>query len=126
MATKNTSTQKELFARIIAHMSDDAEVVAMCKKKIAQLTNKASSATAKRNEADEPYFIAITEVLADGTPKRATEIMNAISASFDPKPTIQKVTSMLTKMVAAGEIVKSVDKKVSTFTLAPVDEVAED
>ena len=125
MATKNTATQKELFARILTAMSDDAEVVAMCEKKIAQLNHKASSATAKRNEADEPYFIAITEALSDGAPKRATEIMNIISATLDPKPTIQKVTSMLTKMIAAGEIVKTVDKKISTFTLAPIDEVAE-
>lgn len=120
MANKNTPTQKDILARIRLAMANDAEVVAYCDKKLAQLANKANSANSKKSAEDEKYFIAISEVLADGNGKRATEILNALSAQFEGL-TIQKVTSMLTKMVANGEVVKTVEKKVSTFALAPVE-----
>jgi hypothetical protein len=120
MANKNTPTQKELLARIRIAMADDAEVVAYCDKKIAQLSAKATSANSKKSAEDEKYFIAISEVLAGDKAMRATEILNALSSQFEGL-TIQKVTSMLTKMVANGEVVKTVEKKVSTFSLAPVE-----
>lgn len=120
MANKNTPTQKEILARIRSVMADDAEVVAYCDKKIAQLSAKATSANSKKSAEDEKYFIAISEVLAGDKVMRATEILNALSSQFEGL-TIQKVTSMLTKMVANGEVVKTVEKKVSTFSLAPVE-----
>ena len=40
MSEQITATRKDLFARIAATMSDDAEVVAMCEKYIAQLSRK--------------------------------------------------------------------------------------
>lgn len=125
MANKNTPTQKDILARIRTKMADDAEVVAYCDKKLAQLANKANSANSKKNAEDEKYFIAISEVLDGGKALRATEILKALSSAFE-NLTIQKVTSMLTKMVANGEVVKTVDKKISTFSLAPIGEVAED
>ena len=120
MANKNTPTQKDILSRIRSAMANDAEVVAYCDKKLEQLANKANSANSKKSAEDEKYFIAISEVLADGSPKRATEILHSLAPKFE-ELTIQKVTSMLTKMVANGEVVKTVEKKVSTFTLAPVE-----
>ena len=120
MANKNTPTQKDILSRIRSVMADDAEVVAYCDKKLEQLANKANSANSKKSAEDEKYFIAISEVLADGSPKRATEILHSLAPKFEGL-TIQKVTSMLTKMVANGEVVKTVEKKVSTFSLAPVE-----
>ena len=120
MANKNTPTQKDILARIRSAMANDAEVVAYCDKKLAQLVNKANSANSKKSAEDEKYFIAITDVLADGNGKRATEILNGLTPIFEGL-TIQKVTSMLTKMVANGEVIKTVEKKVSTFALAPVE-----
>ena len=64
----------------------------------------------------EKFFDAIADVLADGSSKRATEIFKALSEDFE-NLTIQKVTAMLTKMVGANRITKTVDKKISTFTL---------
>ena len=120
MANKNTPSQKDILARIREGMAHDDEVVAYCDKKLAQLANKANSANSKKAAEDEKYFIAISEVLAGDKTLRATEILNALSAKFEGL-TIQKVTSMLTKMVANGEVVKTVEKKVSTFSLAPVE-----
>ena len=120
MANKNAVPQKDILARIRSAMANDAEVVAYCDKKLAQLANKANSANSKKAAEDEKYFIAISEVLAGDKALRATEILNALIPKFEGL-TIQKVTSMLTKMVANGEVVKTVEKKVSTFSLAPVE-----
>jgi hypothetical protein len=97
-----------------------AVVVEWCEKKIAQTDAKRGSANSKKAAEDEKYFIAISEVLAGDKALRATEILNALAPKFEGL-TIQKVTSMLTKMVANGEVVKTVEKKVSTFALAPVE-----
>ena len=121
MANKtNTPTQKDILTRIREGMANDAEVVAYCDKKLAQLANKAASANSKKSAEDEKYFIAISEALAGDKALRATEILNALAPKFEGL-TIQKVTSMLTKMVANGEVIKTVEKKVSTFSLAPIE-----
>lgn len=119
MAEKKV-TQKELYERIKVAMATDAEVVAFCNKKLEQLANKATSANSKKSAEDEKFFIAISEVLDGSKGMRATEILKELAPDF-PNLTIQKVTSMLTKMVASGEVNKTVEKKVSTFALAPVE-----
>lgn len=63
MAEKKV-TQKELYERIKVAMAHDAEVVALCDKKIEQIAHKANSANSKKDEANEKMFDAIAEVLA--------------------------------------------------------------
>lgn len=112
-------TQKEQFAKMISVLEEIGghdDLVQFCNERIAKLNAKAVSANSKKSAEDEKFFDAIADVLADGTPKRATEILNALAPQFEGL-TIQKVTSMLTKMKAAGLVEKTVDKKVSTFTL---------
>ena len=116
-------TQKDKFNSIIAILEDVGghdDLVQFCNERIEKLNAKAKSANSKKSAEDEKYFIAITDVLADGNGKRATEILNGLTPIFEGL-TIQKVTSMLTKMVANGEVIKTVEKKVSTFALAPVE-----
>lgn len=115
----NKVTQKELYERIKAHMAHDAEVVALCDKKIEQIAHKATSANSKKNEANEAMFDAIAEVLAQSEGMRASEVHKALFADM-PELTVQKVTAMLSKMVERGEVVKSTEKKVSKFALAPI------
>ena len=43
-------TQKELYERIKVAMANDAEVVALCEKKIEQIAHKANSANSKRTK----------------------------------------------------------------------------
>ena len=114
-------TQKEQFTDIIAILKDSdhpkaAGLVKFCESRIEKLERKATSASAKKTAEDEKFFDAIAEVLGDGSAKRATDIMKGIAPEF-ADITIQKVTSMLTKMIAAGLVEKTVDKKVSTFSL---------
>lgn len=40
--TETKTTQKDLYARIIAAMADDPEIVAFCEKKIAQIERNAA------------------------------------------------------------------------------------
>lgn len=117
----NKVTQKELYERIKARMADDADVVALCDKKIEQIAHKATSANSKKNEANEAMFSAITDVLNGSEGMRASEIHKALVVN-DPALTVQKVTAMLKKMVENGEVVKTVEKKVATFALAPITE----
>ena len=109
-------TSKDILNRIISAMADDPEVVAWCEKKIAQAEAKRGSADSKKAAENAKYFIAIAEVLNKGG-MRASEVHKALVVQF-PDVTVQKVTAMLGKMVESGEVIKSVDKKVSTFSLA--------
>ena len=112
-------TQKDKFNSIIAILEDVGghdDLVQFCNERIEKLNAKAKSANSKKSAEDEKFFDAIADVLADGSAKRATEILNALAPIFEGL-TIQKVTSMLTKMVAANLVAKTVEKKVSTFSL---------
>lgn len=109
-------TSKDILNRIISAMADDPEVVAWCEKKIAQAEAKRGSADSKKAAENAKYFTAIAEVLNKGG-MRASEVHKALVAEF-PDVTVQKVTAMLGKMVEGGEVIKSIDKKVSTFSLA--------
>lgn len=118
MAEKKV-TQKDLYERIKGRMADDAEVVAFCNKKLEQIANKATSGNSKKNAEHEKMFDAIAEVLNGSEGMRATEIFNALTAN-GVECSVQKVTAMLKKMVENGEVVKTVEKKVATFALAPI------
>ena len=112
-------TQKEQFAKMIAIFEDIGghdDLIKFCNERIEKLNAKAKSANSKKTAEDEKFFDAIADVLADGNGKRATDILKALAEDFE-NLTIQKVTSMLTKMVAAGRVEKTVEKKISTFTL---------
>ena len=117
MANKNTPTARENFVALLAYVKGNDTLTAFINRQIEKLDNKANSARAKKTEADEKYCTAIAEVLADGKSLRATDILKALAPDFADL-TVQKVTSVLGKMIATGEVVKTVDKKVSTFALA--------
>lgn len=51
---------------------------------------------------------------------RASEIHKALVVA-DPALTVQKVTAMLKKMVDRGEVDKTIEKKIATFSLATAE-----
>lgn len=113
-------TQKEQFGKMISvfeEIGGHDDLIQFCNERIAKLEKKAVSANSKKNAEDEKFFDAIADVLADGKGKRASEVHKALVADY-ADITVQKVTALLGKMVASGEVVKTVDKKVSTFSLA--------
>lgn len=122
IAKAKAPTQKEQFASIIAILEScdnpkSADLIKFCEERIAKLEKKAVSANSKKSAEDEKFFDLIADVLADGEGKRASEIFNALASTVE-NLTVQKVTAMLTKMVAAKRVTKTTDKKVSKFALA--------
>lgn len=112
-------TQKEQFAKMIAifeEIGNHDDLVQFCKERIEKLEKKAVSANSKKSAEDEKFFDLIADVLADGKAKRANDILKVLAEDID-NLTIQKVTAMLKKMVDCGRVIKTVDKKVSTFAL---------
>lgn len=117
--TPKAPTQKEQFAKMIAvfeEIGGHDDLIKFCNERIEKLSAKAKSASSKKSAEDEKFFEAIADALADGSAKRATDILKALEADFEGL-TIQKVTSMLKKMIECGRVEKTVDKKISTFSL---------
>ena len=122
MATIKTKapTQKEMFTAFIKFFEENGAPAAFsefCAERIDKLAKKSTSANAKKDEANEKFFDAIADVLADGKGMRASEIHKVLVVD-DPALTVQKVTAMLKKMVENGRVTKTIDKKVATFALA--------
>lgn len=118
-------TQKELYERIMAQMSNDSEVVAFCEKKIGQLARKTSSGNSKKDTEQTAFCDLIVDVLvecAEGKMKCGDILKDNRIADFewaDGKTTSsQRVSAMLKKMVDKGDIVKSTEKKDTFFSLA--------
>lgn len=122
-------TQKEMFTKMIGVFEDIGghdDLVQFCNERIEKLAKKAATSSSKKNEKDEQFFDLIADVLADGERKRATEIFNALTAG-GTECSVQKVTAMLKKMVEAGRVTKTIEKKVTYFALAfGVDTEGED
>ena len=123
-------TKKELFATLITLVEnvDLPEVITATKEELVEKleheielvskksTSKASLAKAK---ADKELTEKIKEVLADGTAKTVSEIQIANpDLSVAAGISNSKVTSLLTKLVATGEVIKAKDKKKSLYSLA--------
>lgn len=118
-------TQKELYERIMAQMSNDSEIVAFCEKKIDQLARKTSSGNSKKDIEQTAFCDLIVDVLvecAEGKMKCGDILKDNRIANFewaDGKSTSsQRVSAMLKKMVDKGDIVKSTEKKDTFFSLA--------
>lgn len=113
-------TQKEQFAKMIAvfkEIGGHDDLIQFCNERIEKLAKKATSANSKKSAEDEKFFDLIADVLADGKGMRASEIHKVLAVD-NATLTVQKVTAMLKKMVDCGRAVKTVDKKVATFSLA--------
>ena len=125
---KNTPTQKDFYNRIIKAMADDAEVVAFCEKKIAQLDTKTSKTADKKNDKHDAFMGAIKAILYSASkPMTCGEIMAELNKNADLIETndgkdfsTSLTSAMLRKLGAEGtnEVVKTSEKKVSYFALA--------
>lgn len=115
---KNQYTQKMFYEEVMAAMADNENVVAMCKKKLEQLDNKSSKVDTKKTEAQETIMEAIRDVLAEApNPMQCGAIYKDERVSAVATST-QQVSAMLKKMVDCGDVVKTIEKKVTYFALA--------
>ena len=113
----NKITKKEMFTMIKAQVKDNAEMVAFIDHEIELLEKKASSKKAtKTQKANIGIKSTILAVLEGGKSMTVTEMQGA-SAELGELSN-QKVSALVRQLVEAGEVVKTIDKKVSRFSLA--------
>ena len=113
----NKITKKEMFTMIKAQVKDNAEMVAFIDHEIELLDKKASNKKAtKTQEANVGIKSTILAVLEGGKSMTITEMQGA-SAELSELSN-QKVSALVRQLVESGEVVKTIDKKVSRFSLA--------
>ena len=113
----NKITKKEMFTMIKAQVKDNAEMVAFIDHEIELLDKKASNKKAtKTQEANVGIKSTILAVLEGSKSMTVTEMQGA-SAELGELSN-QKVSALVRQLVEAGEVVKTIDKKVSRFSLA--------
>mgnify|MGYP003399326590 FL=1 len=113
----NKITKKEMFMMIKAQVKDNAEMVAFIDHEIELLDKKASNKKAtKTQEANVGIKSTILAVLEGAKPMTVTEMQGA-SAELGELSN-QKVSALVRQLVEAGKVVKTIDKKVSRFSLA--------
>ena len=113
----NKITKKEMFTMIKAQVKDNAEMVAFIDHEIELLDKKASNKKAtKTQEANIGIKSTILAVLESGKSMTVTEMQGA-SAELGELSN-QKVSALVRQLVEAGKVVKTIDKKVSRFSLA--------
>ena len=113
----NKITKKEMFTMIKAQVKDNAEMVAFIDHEIELLQKKASNKKAtKTQEANVGIKATILAILKGADPMTITEMQGA-SAELGELSN-QKVSALVRQLVEAGTVVKTVDKKVSRFSLA--------
>ena len=112
----NKITKKEMFTMIKAQVKDNAEMVAFIDHEIELLDKKASNKKAtKTQEANVGIKSTILAVLEGGKSMTVTEMQGA-SAELGELSN-QKVSALVRQLVEAGKVVKTIDKKVSRFSL---------
>ena len=117
----NKITKKEMFMMIKAQVKDNAEMVAFIDHEIELLDKKASNKKAtKTQEANIGIKSTILTVLEGAKPMTVTEMQGA-SAELGELSN-QKVSALVRQLVEAGKVVKTIDKKVSRFSLADTDD----
>lgn len=113
-------TKRENYNAIRAIVSDNAELVAFIDHELELLDRKNSRRSDKptaKQVANEETKDVILEVLTDATnPMPIADII-----ADDPAlagMTTQKVSALLTQLIAEGKVVRTVDKRKAYFSIA--------
>jgi hypothetical protein len=110
-------TKKEMFALIREEVKGNAEMVAFIDHELELLEKKRGSADSKKSEEHKVVMDLIRETLALADKGLTVTELQKASVGLGALSN-QKVSSMLKKMVDNGEVVKTIEKKVSYFSLA--------
>ena len=117
-------TKREVVTMMLAdeNIKQNDMFVAYLENELALLTKKAENKKATKNQTENAEIKeVILEVLAKmSNGGRATDIMNAVKSVDAEKYatlTNQRTSAILKQMIDEGTVVKTVDKKVSTFSL---------
>lgn len=106
-------TKRNYFEILKGVVADNAELVEFLDAQIALLDRKKGSVNSKKVAEVEATMEAAYNALVEiGRAATATEIATAMNVSN------QKASAYLRKLVEAGKVVKSTEKRVSYFTVA--------
>ena len=119
-------TKREKFEMLLKEVEGNEMLTEFINHEIELLTKKSGSSSAKRDSEVDKFLDLIRDVLAECSNALGMQC-GAIAkdsriAEFewaDKKETSpQRVSAMLKKLVDCGDVVKTVDKKVTFFRLA--------
>ena len=120
----NKTTQKDMFNEIIelAKANNRADIVEFAKSRIELLNKKSENKKPSKTQVENVGIKAtIAEVLTEnGSEMTVTEIV--ASGKFAPLTTPQKISALLKQMVDEGGVVRTYEKKVARFSMAPAVE----
>ena len=120
MAQKKT--QREFFTEIIAVVTEAGrpDLAEFCEGRIKVLDDKkANKKPTKTQEANEALKAEILEILDTEKGMTVTEILTALG---NPELTGPKVTSLVTQLLKAEKVDRTVEKKKAYFTRKVVEE----
>ena len=110
-------TKREMFAQILSHLTDEAEI-AFVEHEIELLKNKKSrSSETKTQKENVSIKDAIVNALIEiGTPVTISELQekNENMAQYSN----QKLSALLKQLGEDGKVTKIIDKKKSYFSIA--------
>ena len=119
-------TKREKFEMLLKEVEGNEMLTEFINHEIELLTKKSGSSSAKRDSEVDKFLDLIRDVLAEcsnalgmqcGAIAKDSRIAEFVWA--DKKETSpQRVSAMLKKLVDCGDVVKTVDKKVTYFRLA--------
>ena len=115
-------TKKERFEQLltIEAIATNKELVGFIKHEIELLSNKKSSGKlTKTQEENLALKGEILKALEQHSPTvvTVTDLCQSVFTGY----TNQKISSMLRQLIEEGKVIKTVEKKVSYFTSAPVE-----
>ena len=111
-------TKRTMFEAIKVKVADEPAMVAFIDHELELLAKKNSYKSTKPTKtqvANEALKARIADVLSDGTPRLASDVLKALG---DEELSGSKVTSMLTQMKNDGVVVRTEDKRKAYFSLA--------
>ena len=119
-------TKREKFEMLLKEVEGNEMLTEFINHEIELLTKKSGSTSAKRDEEVDKFLDLIRDVLAECSNALGMQCgavaKDSRIAEFewaDKKETSpQRVSAMLKKLVDCGDVVKTVDKKVTYFRLA--------
>lgn len=120
MTTNSTKLTQKVAYSILATIVEESEhakkeeLLAFIEKKLEGVEKKASTPT-KAQKENEGIMDAIVEALAElGKPVTCSELMKVETLSAYSN---QKLSALLRKLVEGGQVTKTVEKKVSYFSV---------
>ena len=109
-------TQKELFTEILDKVADDELLTEFVNYQLDMLARKSANRTTKQESADDLALMENIVGILGETPISTSEIVGHFATQgiiYSP----QKITAVMKKLVANGKAEKTVEKRISKFTL---------